>query len=353
MTTTGPRLVAWEVTRACQLACLHCRAEAQPAAHPDELSHEEGLRLLDQIADNGRPIVILTGGDPLLRADVYELAAYGTGKGLHMVASPCGTSLTPQVVGRLLRAGISRVSISVDGATAKTHDAFRGTPGAFQATMAGLAYCHEGGLPFQINTTITKRNVHDLPALLQLALSSGAVGWHPFMLVPTGRGKAIEGEEVSPEQYEEALRWLEGVAAQYPLQVKPTCAPHFVRIARQLNGGRLPIHHRPEGNRLHAVSRGCMAGNGFCFVSHTGEVFGCGFLPLRAGDVRELPFAQIYEEAPLFRALREPSLLHGKCGLCEYRIACGGCRARALAATGDYLGAEPFCTYEPRPKVAP
>lgn len=351
-----PRLVAWEVTRACEMACVHCRAEAQRKPDPRELSHAEGRRLLDEIASMGKPIVILTGGDPLLREDIYELAAYGASKGLRMVASPCGTSLTPEVVARLKKAGVVRVSISVDGASAQTHDTFRGTPGAFDATVEGLRYCREAGLPFQINTTITRRNIADLPAILDFVLAEGAVGWHPFMLVPTGRGKVIEGEEVSPEQYEETLRWAEGVAKLHSqLQMKPTCAPHFVRIARELNGGKLPQHHRPgmqaQGHGLHAVTRGCMAGNGFCFVSHVGEVFGCGFLPVAAGDVRERPFPEIYRESPLFRELRDVGALRGKCGACEYRVVCGGCRARALSAYCDYLAAEPFCAYEPKVTV--
>ena len=351
-----PRLVAWEVTRACEMACVHCRAEAQRLPDAAELSHEEGRRLLAEIASFAKPIIIITGGDPLLRADVYELAAYGHSLGLRMVASPCGTSLTPAVVRRLREAGISRVSISVDGASPAVHDTFRGTPGAFAATVEGMRYCREAGLPFQINTTITRRNIHDLPAILDLVVATGAVGWHPFMLVPTGRGKLIEGEEVPPAQYEDTLRWLEGVAAAYPhLQMKPTCAPHFVRIARQLNEGRLPSHHlpgtQPQGQGLHAVTRGCMAGNGFCFVSHVGEVFGCGFLPVPAGNVRERPFPEIYRSSPFFRELRDYSLLQGKCGACEYRVVCGGCRARALAAYGDYLAEEPFCTYEPKAAV--
>ncbi len=348
MTIAGPRLVAWEVTRACGLACLHCRAEAQPLADPAELRHDEALQLLDAIGATGQPIVILTGGDPLLRADIFELAAYGTSKGLRMVASPCGTSLTPDVVRRLRAAGVARVSISIDGAAATSHDTFRGTPGAFAATLAGLTYCREQGLPFQINTTITRRNLADLQKILELALAAGAVGWHPFMLVPTGRGKAIAGEEVAPADYEATLRWLEKIAREYPLQVKPTCAPHFVRVARQMNSGSLPDHHRGQSQALHGVTRGCMAGNGFCFVSHTGEVFGCGFLPIPAGNVRERPFGEVYDDAPLFRELRDPAQLHGKCGRCEYRQVCGGCRARALAAGGDYLGEEPFCAYEPR-----
>lgn len=349
----APRLVAWEVTRACNMACVHCRAEAQPLAHPNELSHAEGRRLLEEIATMGKPIVILTGGDPLLRPDVFELAAYGTELGLRMVASPCGTSINPDVVTKLKAAGISRVSISVDGSSPATHDTFRGTPGAFAATMEGMRYCREADLPFQINTTITRRNIDDLPAILDMVLATGAVGWHPFMLVPTGRGKVIEGEEVAPAQYEQTLRWLEGVAAEHAqLQMKPTCAPHFVRIARQMNRGRLPQHHLPgtqaHGHGLHAVTRGCMAGNGFCFVSHVGEVFGCGFLPVTAGNLRERPFPEVYRESALFQELRDYEALEGKCGACEYKVLCGGCRARALAAYDSYLGEEPFCTYEPK-----
>ncbi|MBI4319166.1 MAG: TIGR04053 family radical SAM/SPASM domain-containing protein [Chloroflexi bacterium] len=366
-----PRLVAWETTRACNLACVHCRAEAQYHADPNQLTTQEGFKLLDEIASFARPIIILTGGEPLLRPDIYEIAAYGSRLGLRMVMSPCGTSLTPEVVKKLKECGIMRLSISLDGSSPEVHDNFRQTPGAFEATIRGMRYCVEAGLSFQVNTTVTKRNVDDLPKILETVLAVGAAAWHPFMLVPTGRGKAIRDEEVSPGQYEATLLWVETVSRTQPILVKPTCAPHYVRILRQAavkqrreggasapEQGRSPAGHphdaRHGGNAphmtgygLHTISRGCMAGDGFCFVSHLGEVHGCGFLPILAGNVREKPFPEIYQNSPVFRLLRDYGKLEGKCGACEYRAKCGGCRARAYAETGNYLDEEPYCVYEP------
>lgn len=363
--TFQPRLIAWEVTRACNLACVHCRAEAQYDPDPRQLSTEEGFRLLDDIASFARPIIILTGGEPLLRPDIFEIASYGSSKGLRIVMSPCGTSLTPEVVKKLKDVGVLRLSISLDGSSPAVHDTFRGTPGAFEATIRGMAYCREAGLSFQVNTTVTKRNVDDLPRLLEIVLSVGAAAWHPFMLVPTGRGKLIENEEVSPEQYEAVLTWLERISHEHDILIKPTCAPHYVRIMKQAavvarREGTAPAgsatHPSPQQNApagghpggLHTISRGCMAGDGFCFVSHTGEVYGCGFLPVLAGNIRETPFHEIYQFSPLFQQLRQYDLLEGKCGICEYRVKCGGCRARALAETGNYLAEEPYCIYEPK-----
>ena len=368
-----PRLVAWETTRACNLACVHCRAEAQYRPDPNQLTTAEGFRLLEEIASFAKPILILTGGEPLLRPDIYDLAAHGTELGLRMVMSPCGTSLTPEVVRKLIDVGIVRLSISLDGSSAEVHDNFRQTPGAFEGTIRGMRYCHEAGLSFQVNTTVTKRNVHDLPAILETVVSVGAAAWHPFMLVPTGRGKAIHSEEVTPEQYESTLQWVEQVSRTQPILVKPTCAPHYVRILRQAavrdrregNEGTKPQGHpaaghphggHPDGKAsqmpgygLHSISRGCMAGDGFCFVSHLGEVHGCGFLPILAGNVREKPFPEIYQHSQVFQMLRDYDKLEGKCGRCEYRVKCGGCRARAYAESENYLAEEPYCVYEPKP----
>jgi len=360
-----PRLVAWETTRACNLACVHCRAEAQYDPAPGQLTHEEGIRLLDEIASFASPIVILTGGEPLLRPDIFEVAAYGVAKGLRMVMSPCGTSLTEEIVQKIKTSGISRLSISLDGSSPEVHDTFRGTRGAFEATIKGMGYCREAGVSFQVNTTVTKRNVDDLPAILETVLRVGAAAWHPFMLVPTGRGKAIKDEEVTPGQYESVLRWLERVSREHDILIKPTCAPHYVRIlaqarAKERKGNAtedeqpadapLPAqrsgHHSAQG--LHSISKGCMAGDGFCFVSHVGEVFGCGFLPILAGNIREKSFPEIYSESPVFRTLRDYSKLEGKCGRCEFAAKCGGCRARALAETGNFLSEEPYCVYQPR-----
>ena len=345
----APRLVAWEVTRACDLACQHCRAVAQAVADPRQLSTTEGARLIDQIAAFGEPVIlILTGGDPLKRPDIFDLAARATQAGLRVVMSPSGTQVTPATVAELRRVGVQRISVSLDGSTPALHDGFRRVPGAFEAATASLAYAREGGLPFQINTTVTRHNQHDLEAMLDTAIALGAVTWDVFMLVPTGRGTVQM--EISPAEYEAALHFVLDAAGRAPIQVKTTCAPHYKRIQIEDRRQR-PTTARGGGHgHPHGFSRGCMAGFGFCFVSHIGEVGGCGYLPLLAGNVRETPLPTIYRDAPLFQSLRDPNLLQGRCGQCEYRMLCGGCRARALGATGNYLDEEPFCTYTPAPK---
>jgi radical SAM protein len=340
----APRLVAWEVTRACDLACQHCRAVAQPGADPRQLSTAEGFRLIDEIAAFGRPIIlILTGGDPLKRPDVFALAERATQAGLRVVMSPSGTHVTPAIVAELKRVGVQRISVSLDGSTAELHDRFRRVPGAFDAATASLAYAREGGLPFQINTTVTRHNQHDLTAMLRLAVDLGAATWDVFMLVPTGRGTVQM--EITPAEYEAALQFVLDASVRPAIPVKMTCAPHYKRIQVQ-ERRRQPAGQR-GGGHPHGFSRGCMAGFGFCFVSHIGEVGGCGYLPLLAGNVRQAPLTAIYRDAPLFQSLRDPNLLQGRCGVCEYRMLCGGCRARALGASGNYLGEEPFCTYTP------
>ena len=340
----APRLVAWEVTRACDLACQHCRAVAQPGADPRQLSTAEGFRLIDEIAAFGQPIIlILTGGDPLKRPDVFALAERATQAGLRVVMSPSGTHITPAIVAELKRVGVQRISISVDGSTADLHDRFRCVPGAFAEATASLAYAREGGLPFQINTTVTRHNQHDLTAMLRLAVDLGAATWDVFMLVPTGRGTVQM--EITPAEYEAALHFIRDTSGWSSIPVKMTCAPHYKRIQAQ-ERRRQPAGQR-GGGHPHGFSRGCMAGFGFCFVSHIGEVGGCGYLPLLAGNVRQAPLTAIYRDAPLFQSLRDPNLLQGRCGVCEYRMLCGGCRARALGASGNYLGEEPFCTYTP------
>jgi radical SAM protein with 4Fe4S-binding SPASM domain len=257
--------------------------------------------------------------------------------------SPSGTQVTPATVTRLKAVGVQRISVSLDGSGAALHDEFRQVPGAFAAATRSLAYAREGGLPFQINTTVTRHNLHDLDAMLRLAVDLGAAAWDVFMLVPTGRGRLTM--EIAPEEYEATMRFVLDAAARAPIQVKMTCAPHYKRLQIQ--------HRRQGGPRTgpppHAAGRGCMAGVGFCFVSHIGEVGGCGYLPLLAGNVREASLVDIYRTAPLFRSIRDPNLLQGRCGRCEYRAVCGGCRARALGASGNYLDEEPFCTYEPGP----
>jgi len=343
----APRLVAWEVTRACDLACLHCRAVAQPHADTRQLSTEEGFRLVGDIAAFGQPVIlILTGGDPLKRPDIFAIAERASRSGLRVVMSPSGTHVSPASVADLKRVGVQRISVSLDGSTARLHDSFRRVPGAFEQATASLAYAREGALPFQINTTVTRHNRHDLADMLRLAVDLGAVTWDVFMLVPTGRGNVQM--EITPAEYEETLQFVYEASQTAAIQVKMTCAPHFKRI--QMQERRRFAAKRPP-HSVQGFSRGCMAGVGFCFVSHIGEVGGCGYLPLLAGNVRQAPLTEIYRASALFQSIRDANLLQGRCGVCEYRVLCGGCRARALAATGNYLEEEPFCTYQPNPRT--
>ena len=341
------RLVAWEITRNCNLACVHCRAAATQGPYENELNTSAALRLIDQIAEAGQPIIILTGGEPLLRDDIFEIAAYGTQKGLRMVMAPNGTLITKAVAEKLVTAGIKRISISLDGASAACHDSFRGVDGAFDAAMRGIHIARTAGLEFQINTTITKTNLEHIPAIQDKALHLGAVAHHIFLLVPTGRGKYIVNQEINAQEYEETLHWFYERKKEIPIQLKATCAPHYYRIMRQeAKKEDRSISFKTHG--LDAVTRGCLGGTGFCFISHTGIVQPCGFLDLNCGDITRNSFKQIWEESHFFLNLRDYSKLKGKCGLCEFKQVCGGCRARALEATGDYLAEEPLCSYQPR-----
>jgi heme b synthase len=340
------RLVAWEITRNCNLSCVHCRASATQGPYTGELNTDACLRLLDQIADTGSPIVILTGGEPLLREDIFTVARYGTDKGLRMVMAPNGTLITETSARKLAEAGIKRISISLDGAAKETHDAFRGVKGAFEGALRGIRYAREAGIDFQINTTITKVNLDEMPKIQDLAVELGAVAHHIFLLVPTGRGKYIADQAIEAEQYEEALNWFYDQRDKTPLQLKATCAPHYYRILRQrAKADGKTVTFKTHG--LDAVTRGCLGGTGFCFISHTGIVQPCGFLDLNCGDVTRSSFKDIWNTSEIFLALRDYDNLKGKCGDCEYKKVCGGCRARAYEASGDYLAEEPLCSYQP------
>jgi heme b synthase len=331
----APRVVAWESTRACNYACIHCRAQAQKQADPDQLTTREALNLMEQIAEVCKPVLIISGGDPLQRKDIFEVSAYASELGMRVVMSPSGSDITPGVIEKMKTSGVRMISVSLDGSTPKIHDGFRQVKGAFDLAMQNIGYAKAGDLAFRINTTVTKHNIDDLPAMLELAAAVGAKEWDVFMLVPTGRGKVEM--EISPSQYEATLRSIYEMSRSSPIPIKTTCAPQYIRIAAELlqNAGHP------------AAGRGCMAGNGFCFVSHVGDVFGCGFLPVAAGNVRKQKFKEIYQEAPLFVELRNHNLLTGKCGVCEYRTVCGGCRARALSVNGSVLAEEPYCIYKP------
>ncbi|MFA6002224.1 MAG: heme b synthase [Thermoleophilia bacterium] len=343
----APRLVAWEVTRRCNLSCRHCRAAANKGPYPGELSTQKCFEVIDEIAAVGKPIVILTGGDPMLRDNIYEIARYGTDKGLKMVMSPCGTLLNEENAGKLKDAGIERISISIDGASAETHDDFRRVPGAFDEAIRGIENAKKAGLEFQINTTVTKVNLAELPDILQLAIDLGAVAFHPFLLVPTGRGKELAAQELSPEQYEETLNWVYDQRESVPLHFKPTCAPHYYRILRQ-RAHEEGLKVTPEEFGMDARAKGCLGGQGFCFISYLGEVQICGFLDVKCGDLKEQSFGDVWRDSPVFKQMRNLDGYHGRCGYCEYRRFCGGCRARAYELTGDYLAEEPYCVYEPK-----
>ncbi len=346
-TGSNLRLIAWEVTRNCNLNCIHCRAAATQGPHEGELETQACFTLLDQVKEVGSPVVILTGGEPLLRPDIFEIARYGTEKGLRMVMAPNGTLITGANAKEMVAAGIQRISISLDGATAASHDRFRQVEGAFDGALQGMQFAKDAGLDFQINTTITQQNFEELPKIQDLAVKLGAVAHHIFLLVPTGRGKYIVDQEISAQQYEQTLNWFYEQKDRVPLQLKATCAPHYYRILRErAHQEGKSVTFKSHG--LDAVTRGCLGGTSFCFVSNTGVVQPCGFLDINCGNVIETLFSRIWKESEVFLALRDFDKLGGKCGKCEYRKVCGGCRARAYEATGDYLAEEPLCLYQPK-----
>jgi len=354
-----PFTVAWEITRACALKCLHCRAEAQPRRDPRELTTEEGFRLIDQIAAIGGPILIITGGDPMMRRDVFDLISYAAkDKGLRVAFSPSATKLvTRQALKRAKEAGALRVHISLDGSRPEVHDSFRGFSGSFQRTLEILEDLAELGISLQIGTTVCRRNLHDLPYIKELVAKYGAVMWNLFFLVPTGRG-ALE-DVISPQEHEEVFHWLYDVAKEAPFDIRTTAAQHYRRVviqrrraemARGGPGGSLFLTGAGYSFRDglgQSAMKGVNDGNGFAFIDHVGNVCPSGFLQLPAGNVRRRSFIDIYRHSTLFRDLRDYSKLKGKCGLCDFRDVCGGSRARAFAVTGDYLESEPFCTYVP------
>jgi AdoMet-dependent heme synthase len=340
------RLVAWETTRNCNLSCVHCRASADRGPFAGELDTPAAFTLLDQIVAVGNPIVILTGGEPLLRPDIFEIAEYGTGKGLRMVMAPNGTLITEKTAGQMAKSGIRRISISLDGADRESHDAFRGINGAFEGAISGILQAKAAGIEFQINTTITKTNLKQIDQIQKLAIQLGAVAHHIFLLVPTGRGKYIVDQEISAREYEETLNWFYDQRDKTPLQLKATCAPHYYRILRQrakIDGKSVTFN----SHGLDAVTRGCLGGTGFCFISHQGIVQPCGFLDVNCGDVAQTSFFDIWSRSDVFQTLRNFDLLKGKCGQCGYKKVCGGCRARAFEAAGDFMAEEPLCMYQP------
>ncbi|MBW2064284.1 MAG: heme b synthase [Deltaproteobacteria bacterium] len=341
------RLVAWELTRSCNLNCTHCRASSERGPYPGELEEEKCREILDQIASVGKPIVILTGGEPLLREGVFELAEYGTRLGLRMVMATNATMITPGLAERMKASGIQRVSVSLDGPDGETHDSFRKVPGAFKRSLEGIEYIKKAGIQFQINTTVTKHNVELIPEVLNKAMKLGAAAHHLFLLVPTGRAREMVNQEIDAKKYEELLKWFYRVQKEVPFHLKATCAPHYYRILREeAHRAGEKVDFKTYG--LDAVTRGCLGGIGFCFISYVGIVQPCGYLELNCGDLRNASFEEVWRDSAIFKKLRDFSEYKGKCGRCEYIRVCGGCRARAYEATGDYLEEEPLCLYSPK-----
>jgi heme b synthase len=340
------RMIAWEVTRRCNLACVHCRASAANAPLEGELSTNECLSLLDEVASWASPVIILTGGEPLLRNDIFDIAKYGTDLGLRMVMAVNGTLVDDRVIRSMQESGIKRISVSLDGDDAETHDRFRQVEGAFEAALKGILLAREAGLEFQVNTTVTQHNLHLLPRILNLAIRLGAAAHHIFLLVPTGRGKYIAESGITAQEYEHVLNWFYDQRRKTPLHLKATCAPHYHRILRQ-RAKESEEQVTFETHGLDAVTRGCLGGTSFCFISHRGDVQPCGYLDLSCGNVRSDPLQKIWKESEHLLRLRDLSQYEGKCGGCEFRRVCGGCRARAFEATGNYLTEEPLCIYQP------
>jgi len=366
--TQAPFLVIWETTQACDLACSHCRASAQPHRHPQELSTAEGAELLAETAAMGTKVFVLSGGDPVKRPDLCTLIRHGKQLGLRMGTIPAATAtLTEGLVGELKDAGLDQMALSLDFPRADLHDNFRGVPGAFAKTMAAVEWAHRFGLPLQINTTLCGRSAPYFQEMAELVDQLGIVFWEVFFLVPVGRGVALGG--LTAEECEELFGILYRVQKRSRFIVKVTEAPHYRRYVAQQEAqahgdGGQAVHHpampamltRSEGpgHTVGLAPRGVNAGNGFAFVSHTGDVFPSGFLPLCAGNVRTQALATIYRDTPLFRTLRDPTALRGRCGRCEYAAICGGSRSRAYALTGNFLATDPWCGYQPphRPRPA-
>lgn len=355
----NPFIAIWEVTRACELKCVHCRADAQLKPHPNELTHEEGLKLIDQIYEMDNPMLVFTGGDCMMREDLHLLADYAVKKGMRVSMTPSATeNVTKERMKRAKDAGLSRWGFSLDGPTPEIHDHFRGTPGSFDLTVEKIKYLNELGMPLQINTVISRYNYDHLEQMAELVKDLKAIMWYIFMLVPTGRGQ--EDKCLTPLEHEKVFTWLYELGKTAPFDIKTTAAQHYRRVVLQQ---KVRDHRIEKGDiryedtittdfaspidGLKRAPKGVNDGNGFIFISHVGDVLPSGLLPIKVGNVREKPLKEIYRESPVLKELRNPDLYKGKCGVCEYRYVCGGSRSRTYAVTGDYLESEPYCIYIP------
>ncbi len=354
----APFTIAWEVTRACAFACVHCRADAQHQRDPRELTTEEAFHLIDRIKEFGSPILVFTGGDAMMRRDLFELIAYAAERGLRCSLTPTATALpTPERLQKAKQAGIRRIALSLDAPTSQSHDAFRRVPGSWERTMQILRSAQAVGLSAQVNTTVSTYNVGNLPDMVPFIEEVGAVQWSVFFLVPTGRAQMAW--MISPAAHEQVFNWLYDLSMRAPFDIKATAAPMYRRVAiarRKAEGDGRPVTFQGAGfqyaDGLNRPNRGVNDGNGFLFISHTGDIQPSGFLPITAGNVRTDDIVEIYRRSTLFSDLRDVNKLKGKCGACEYRGVCGGQRGRAYGVTGDYLESDPACAYIPPGLVA-
>ena len=343
------RLVFWETTSLCNLECIHCRRlDVSEELAKNDLSTEESKKFIEEISQFASPILVFSGGEPLMRKDIFEVAEFARDKGLTLALATNGTLIDFGTAEKIKNSGIERVSISLDGSDSETHDNFRKLPGSFKRALSGIEKLKEVGVEFQINCTLAKHNMEQAEDLYNMAIDLGAVALHVFMLVPVGCGVEIsESQQIPPLEYEKLLEWLYERSLDGKIQIKATCAPHYFRIMRQ-KAKKEGVTISPKTHGMAAMTKGCLAGSAVCFVSHTGEVFPCGYLPVTAGNIKKTHFRDIWDNAEVFQELREPDNLEGKCGICEFRKVCLGCRARAYGETGNYLAEEPYCIYVPK-----
>ncbi|MBM9518562.1 radical SAM protein [Desulforhopalus vacuolatus] len=345
-----PKWIAWEITRRCNLKCVHCRSSSEMAVvgHPD-FSFDQAKAVIDDIVSYASPVLVLSGGEPLLRPDVFDIASYGTQKGLRMCLATNGTLVTPETCRNIKESGIKMVSMSIDGSNATTHDNFRNQEGAFAGTMNAVRLFNEHKIPFLINSSFTMRNREEIPDIYRMVKKLGATAWYMFMIVPTGRGEDVMDELIPTEVYDEILEWhYETEKKEDDLLMRPTCAPHYYRIIREKAKEAGEKVQRRNLEFSTGGSKGCLAGQLICLIDVDGEVQPCSYFPLSAGNIFKIPFKQIWEDSELFNQLRDFKSYKDNCGQCEYINVCGGCRARAWSMTGDFLAGEPFCNYIPR-----
>jgi len=345
-----PKWIAWEITRRCNLKCIHCRSssEIEVKDHPD-FSTQEAFRIIDDIISYAKPVIVLSGGEPLLRKDVFEVARYGTEKGLRMCLATNGTLVNDKICEKIKNSGIKIVSLSLDGSEETVHDNFRNQKGAFAGTINAAQLFQKHGIEFIINSSFTKRNQEDIPRIYKLAKELGATAWYMFMIVPTGRGEEIMNELISKEDYEEVLEWhYQMEKGEKEMLVRPTCAPHYYRIVLQKSKEEGTKFERRTLKFSTGGAKGCIAGQLIALIDVDGDVLPCSYFPKSAGNIKVQSFKDIWENSELFKELRDFKKYKGKCGSCEYVSVCGGCRARAYSVYGDYLEEEPFCGYIPR-----